>query len=70
MPPLAPEDYQAKFEAEWEKVGGVAYRVGNMDELVAVFQKILMRAEGDALVLSRNPLLAELGIADRLKFPP
>jgi L-lactate dehydrogenase complex protein LldG len=66
MPPLAPEDYQAKFEAEWEKVGGVAYRVGNMDELVAVFQKILMRAEGDALVLSRNPLLAELGIADRL----
>ena len=27
MPPLAPEDYLAKFEAEWEKVAGVAYRV-------------------------------------------
>ena len=66
MPPLAPEDYLAKFEAEWEKVAGVAYRVANMDELEAVFQKILVLAETHAVALSRNPLLAELGIADRL----
>ena len=66
MPPLAPKDFIAKFEAEWEKVEGVAYRVSNMDELEAVFQKILGLAETHAVTLSGNPLLAELGIADRL----
>ncbi len=66
MPPLVPEGYLAKFEAEWEKVGGVAYRIANMDELEAVFQKILVLAETHAIALSGNPLLAELGIADRL----
>jgi len=66
MPHLAPEDYLAKFEVEWEKVGGIAYRVGSMDELEAVFEKILALAETQAVVLSGNPLLSELGIAERL----
>ena len=66
MPPLAPEDYLAKFEAEWEKVAGVAYRVASMDELEAVFEKILVLAETQAVALSGNPFLAELDIADRL----
>jgi len=66
MPPSAPEDYLAKFEAEWEKVGGVAYRVASMDELDAVLQKILVLAETHAVTLSRNPLLVEMRIADRL----
>ena len=42
MPPLAPEDNLAKFEVEWEKVGGVAYRAASMDDLDAVFQKCLV----------------------------
>jgi L-lactate dehydrogenase complex protein LldG len=66
MPPLAPEDYLAKFEAEWEKVGGVAYRVADMKELEAVFQKILVTTEAHAVTLSGNPFLAALGVADRL----
>ncbi len=66
MPPLARDDYLAKFEAEWEKVAGNAYRVSNMNELEAVCQKILAPAETQAVVMSGNPLLAELGIADRL----
>jgi L-lactate dehydrogenase complex protein LldG len=66
MPSLAPEDYLTKFEAELEQVGGVAYRVANLDELEAVFQKILGLAETHAVVLSRNPLLVEMRIADRL----
>jgi L-lactate dehydrogenase complex protein LldG len=66
MPPSAPEGYLNKFEAEWEKVGGVAYRVANMEELEAVFQKILVLAETHAVALSGNPLLTALGIADRL----
>jgi L-lactate dehydrogenase complex protein LldG len=63
MPPLAPQDYQSKFEAEWAKVAGVAYRVANMDELKTVLQEILARVETHAVTLSGNPLLAELGIA-------
>ena len=66
MPPLAPNDYLAKFEAEWEKVAGVAYRVATRDELEAILQKIMVQAETQAATLSRNPLLAELRIADRL----
>jgi L-lactate dehydrogenase complex protein LldG len=66
MTPTAPEDHLTKFEAEWEKVGGIAYRVATMEELEAVFEKILVLAETQAVVLSGNPLLAELGIADRL----
>src|SRR5579872_1985693 len=66
MPLVQPEDYHAKFEAAWEKVSGASYRVTNMDELDAVFQVILAVAETHAVALSRNPLLAELRIADRL----
>ena len=66
MPFVAPEDYLPKFESEWEKVGGVSYQVTTADELEAVFEKILVLAETQAIVLSRNPLLARLGIAQRL----
>ena len=66
MPPLAAQDYQSKFEAEWEKVSGIAYRVSSFEELDAVFEKILLLAESHAVVLSRNPILKELEIADRL----
>ena len=66
MPFVAPEDYLAKFEAEWEKVAGIAHRVASLTELEAVLQKALESAETDAVVLSGNPWLAELGIAERL----
>jgi len=66
MPPLSPEDYLAKFESEWEKVSGVAHRVTSLGELDAVFQKILVPADTHSVALSRNPLLAELHLADRL----
>jgi L-lactate dehydrogenase complex protein LldG len=66
MPPLAPPDYQAKFEAEWERVAGIAGRVLNRDELQAVLHKILSAAETNAIALSRNPILEELHISDWL----
>jgi L-lactate dehydrogenase complex protein LldG len=66
MPFVAPEDYLAKFEAEWEKVAGIAHRVASLTELEAVLQKALESAETDAVVLSGNPWLAELGLAERL----
>lgn len=66
MPPLTPDDYLEKFETEWEKVSGVAYRVSTFNELESVFEKILVLAETQAIALSRNPILRELGIAERL----
>jgi L-lactate dehydrogenase complex protein LldG len=66
MPPLSPDDYLDKFEVEWEKVSGVAYRVSSLNELESVLQKILVPEETQAVVLSRNPILKELRIAERL----
>ena len=66
MPSLAPQDYQAKFEMEWEKVAGIAYRVSRMEELESVLQKILVPAETSTIALSRNPIIKQLGIADWL----
>ncbi len=66
MPSLAPEDYLVKFETEWEKVSGVAYRITSMDELESVFKKILLRVETQSVTLTRNPLLAELHLPERL----
>ena len=66
MPPLAPQDCQTKFEAEWEKVAGVSYKVTSKAELESVFEVILALAETHAVSLSGNPLLAELGVADML----
>jgi L-lactate dehydrogenase complex protein LldG len=67
MPPLAPEEYQARFQAEWEKVAGVAHRAATTEELDGILQTILAGAGTHPVVLSRNPLLAELRIADRLR---
>jgi L-lactate dehydrogenase complex protein LldG len=66
MPPLAPEDYQAKFQAEWEKVAGVTHRAASIKELETILQQILAELGTHSVVLSRNPLLTELHIADRL----
>jgi L-lactate dehydrogenase complex protein LldG len=66
MPAIATEDLLATFEAEWDKVAGVSYRVSRKAELDSVFEVILALAETHAITLSGNPLLAELGIAERL----
>src|ERR1700691_1577931 len=66
MPPLAPEDYQAKFQLEWEKVAGVAHCVASRDELESVLQKIVMQSEAQSVALSGNPIMTELHIADCL----
>ena len=61
MPPLASEGYLAKFEAEWEKVGGVAYRVADMEKLEEVFQKILVQAETSRRDTFQEPLAGRIG---------
>jgi L-lactate dehydrogenase complex protein LldG len=67
MPPLPPEEWLSKFEAEWVKVGGAAHRAANLLELQAVLQTVLAGCEAQSVVLSRNPLLAELKLAEKIK---
>lgn len=67
MPPLPPEEWLSKFEAEWTKVGGVSHRAATLPELEEVLQTILAGCEARSVVLSRNRLLAALKLAERLK---
>ena len=66
MPELRPEDYLAKFETEWEKVGGIAHHAATVEELRSVLQKVLSKWSTPGVVMSRAPLLAELHVADQL----
>lgn len=66
MPALTPEEYQSRFEAEFDKVGGVAHTVKSPQELMEVLQQILETTESPSVALSGNPLLKELGLASRL----
>jgi L-lactate dehydrogenase complex protein LldG len=60
MPPIDPENCVPKFEAELRKVAGNTHRVANREELEQLFRDIL---EGSPpVVLSRNPLIAQLGL--------
>jgi len=67
MPPLPPEEWLTKFEAEWAKVSGTAHRAVNLPELETVLQKILSGCEAKSVVFSANPLLATLKLAERVK---
>ena len=79
MPPVG-ADLAAKFEAELNQVGGGTYRAKTVAELDQVLAKILEDSENynsndetagrgaasQGVVLVRNPLLQQLGLAERL----
>ena len=66
MPLIAPADLVGAFEAEWRKVGGLPYRASAPQEFDEVVRAILRSCGATAAVLSRNPLLSRLRLADRL----
>lgn len=65
VPPMAPEELLPKFEEELRKVSGCPYRVSNSGELDDTLRSIL--ANSGLLILSRNPLLARLGLKEKLQ---
>lgn len=67
MPPIAPGEALARFESEWQKVAGETHRAATMEELEKLLQGILAPSRTPSVVLSRNPLLARLRIAERLR---
>ncbi|HLW79667.1 MAG TPA: lactate utilization protein [Terriglobia bacterium] len=66
MPPIPPERLLAKFEEEMGKVGGDCHRASTRPELDYLVQTLLAGCGATEVVLSRNPLLAELDLAARL----
>ena len=67
LPPIPPGEVLARFETELAKVAGVAHRAANRQELEEILSVILFQANAANVVLSRNPLLAELKIEALLR---
>lgn len=67
LPIIPPEELLPKFEAELTKVAGIAHRAANRQGLEEILQTILSQAHAKSVVLSRNPLLAELKLDPRLR---
>ena len=67
MPRIAPEDLVATFEAELRKVGGLPYKASAPPEIDEVIRAMVASCGATAAVLSRNPLLSRLKLADRLR---
>ena len=67
LPPIPPGEVLARFETELAKVAGVAHRAANRQELEEILSVILFQANAANVVLSRNPLLAELNIETLLR---
>ena len=62
LPTIPPEELLSKFEAELTKVAGMAHRAANRQGLEEILKTILSQAKTNNVVLSRNPLLAELSL--------
>jgi len=62
LPITPPEELLPKFEAELTKVAGVAHRAADRQGLEETLRTILSQANAASVVLSRNPLLAELAL--------
>jgi len=67
LPDILPEELLPKFEAELTEVAGIAHRAANCQELEGILQTILSHANATSVVLSRNPLLAELNLEPKLR---
>jgi len=62
LPPIDPADLVTRFEQEIAGVGASAHRVRSRSEIGGLLLDILKAGPGAGVVLSRNPLLARLGL--------
>ena len=67
MPPLAPADLIPRFEEELQKVSGHAHRVASRAALTEILQALLKSYETKRVVVSRNPLVAQMEVAQGLQ---
>lgn len=66
MPAIAPGELLTKFESELRQVGGSTHRAASRTELEGIVKQLLSQSQASQVVLSRNPLLGRLGLAERL----
>lgn len=66
MPAIAAEECVDQFEIELGKVSGAFHRAGTIGELETILRKILTDSQARSTVITRNPLLAKLKLAERV----
>jgi len=67
LPQIDPAELIPKFEEELRKVSGCPYRAASSRELDEILDKLMKTYEVKSVVLSRNPLLAQAGVIERLR---
>jgi len=64
--PIAPEERVPKFEEEFARVAGSPHRASSAAELEDILRAIFENSQVTSAVLTRNPLLAQLGLPAKL----
>ena len=67
LPQVDPAELIPKFEDELRKVSGCPYRAASSRELDEILDKLMKTYEVKSVVLSRNPMLAQAGVMERLR---
>jgi L-lactate dehydrogenase complex protein LldG len=67
LPPIPPSELLPRFEEELQKVAGCAHRAASLQELEETLRRLLAATGATCIVVSRNPLLAKLGLDDKLR---
>lgn len=66
MPTIPPQKLAERFESELESLGCNSYRASTLRELEEKLCSILTQVQAQSVVLSRNPILNQLQIAEML----
>ncbi len=64
MPPIAAGELLERFEAELIGLGGEAHRASSLSNLKEILRPIVEQGPANPVVLSRNPLLGQLQVAE------
>ena len=67
MPPINPSDIIPKFIQEFEKVSTKVWRAASLPEFDAILSDLVKARMANSAVLSRNPLLQRMNVAERLR---
>jgi len=67
LPPIPAAELVPRFEQELRRVDGTCHRASTLADLDGIIRSVLASAATPSVVLSRNPLLGQLKLAERLR---
>src|SRR5487761_6098 len=67
LPSVPPDELANKFEAEFQKVSGRIHRASSSPDLDQILRDILTSSDPGPAIFSRNRILNELNLAERIK---